>query len=185
MIIFMDRQPLVDLDLIFEVSRSHSDTFNTVWILWSTRRTDLYLTTHNTTDRYSWPSQDPSPQFQQVSGRKPTPQYSTEVNNKMNLTSASSISFLDLHSDKFNYSVRKTTLSNFDVLLTVHLSIFFSAFNQLDAQNLFHNKFLFHASTCFEHHVLIIRRSKLHYTAFWYHHTETSEWSRITKILLS
>ena len=24
---------------------------------------------------------------------------------------------------------------------------------------------LFHASTCFEHHVLIIRRSKLHYTA--------------------
>jgi len=24
---------------------------------------------------------------------------------------------------------------------------------------------LFHASTCFEHHVLIIRRSKLYYTA--------------------
>ena len=24
---------------------------------------------------------------------------------------------------------------------------------------------LFHASTCFEHYVLIIRRSKLHYTA--------------------
>jgi len=33
----------------------------------------------------------------------------------------------------------------FDVLLTVHLSIFISVFNQLDAQN------LFHASTCFEH----------------------------------
>jgi len=32
----------------------------------------------------------------------------------------------------------------FDVLLTVHLSIFISVFNQLDAQNLFHNKFLFH-----------------------------------------
>ena len=39
----------------------------------------------------------------------------------------------------------------FDVLLTVHLSIFISVFNQLDAQNLLHNKFLFHASTCFEH----------------------------------
>jgi len=24
---------------------------------------------------------------------------------------------------------------------------------------------LFHASTCFEHHVLIVRRSKLYYTA--------------------
>ena len=32
-------------------------------------------------------------------------------------------------------------LENFDVLLTVHLSIFISVFNQLDAQNLFHNMF--------------------------------------------
>jgi len=31
----------------------------------------------------------------------------------------------------------------FYVLLTVHLSIFSSVFNQLDAQNLFHNKFYF------------------------------------------
>jgi len=38
----------------------------------------------------------------------------------------------------------------FDVLLTVHHSIFISVFNQLDAQNLFHNKFIY-ASTCFEH----------------------------------
>ena len=51
-----------------------------------------------------------------------------------------------------------------DVLLTVHLSIFISVFNQLDAQNLFHNKFI----SClymFRAHVLIIRKSKLHYTA--------------------
>jgi len=33
--------------------------------------------------------------------------------------------------------------TNFDVLLTVHLSIFVSLSNQLDAQNLFHNKFYF------------------------------------------
>ena len=39
----------------------------------------------------------------------------------------------------------------FDVLLTVHLSIFISLFNQLDAQNLFHKWVLFHASTWFEH----------------------------------
>jgi len=35
-----------------------------------------------------------------------------------------------------------------------------SVFNQLDAQNLFHNKFYFMPLN-----VLIIRRSKLHYTA--------------------
>ena len=53
----------------------------------------------------------------------------------------------------------------FYVLLTVHLSIFISVFNQLDAQNFCFTISLFHASTCFEHHVLIIKRSKLHYTA--------------------
>jgi len=40
----------------------------------------------------------------------------------------------------------------FDVLLTAHLSIFISLFNQLDAQNLFHSKFYFMplhlSSTC-------------------------------------
>jgi len=49
----------------------------------------------------------------------------------------------------------------FDVLLTVHLSIFISVFSQLDEQNLFRSKFYI----MFRAHVLIIRRSKLHYTA--------------------
>jgi len=44
------------------------------------------------------------------------------------------------------------TLLNFDVLLTVHLNIFISVFNQIDAQNLFHSKFYFMplhvSSTC-------------------------------------
>ena len=48
----------------------------------------------------------------------------------------------------------QTTYMSFDVLLTVHLSIFISVFNQLDAQNLFHNKFYFMllhvSSTCAE-----------------------------------
>ena len=35
--------------------------------------------------------------------------------------------------------------------------------NQLDA--LIFKMSLFHASTCFEHHVLIVRRTKLYYTA--------------------
>jgi len=39
----------------------------------------------------------------------------------------------------------------FDVLLTVHLIIFISVINQLDAQNFCFKISLFHASTCFEH----------------------------------
>ena len=52
----------------------------------------------------------------------------------------------------------------FYVLLAVHFSIFISVINQLDKQNLFYNKFI----SClymFGAHVLIIRRSKLYYTA--------------------
>ena len=41
--------------------------------------------------------------------------------------------------------------NNFDVLLTVHLSIIISVINQLDAQNFCFTISLFHASTCFEH----------------------------------
>ena len=40
---------------------------------------------------------------------------------------------------------------DFDVLLTVHLSIFISVINQLDEQNFCFTISLFHASTCFEH----------------------------------
>jgi len=50
---------------------------------------------------------------------------------------------------------------NFDVLLTVHHILINSVINQLDAQN-----FCFTISLyTFRAHVLIIRRSKLHYTA--------------------
>jgi len=42
---------------------------------------------------------------------------------------------------------------------------FISVINQLDAQNFYFAISLFHASTCFERHVLIIRRSELRYTA--------------------
>jgi len=52
---------------------------------------------------------------------------------------------------------------NFDVLLTVHVSIFISVTNLMQ-KVLFYNKII----SClymFRAHVLIIRRSKLHYTA--------------------
>jgi len=55
-----------------------------------------------------------------------------------------------------------TTCADFDVLLTVHLSIFISVINQLDAQNVCCTVSLFHASTCFEH---MCSSSGLHYTA--------------------
>ena len=44
-----------------------------------------------------------------------------------------------------------TKLANFDVLLTVRLSIFISVINQFDAQIFCFTISLFHASTCFEH----------------------------------
>jgi len=47
----------------------------------------------------------------------------------------------------------------------MHLSIFILVINRFDAQNFCFTVSLFHASTCFEHHVLIIRRPKLYYTA--------------------
>ena len=57
------------------------------------------------------------------------------------------------------------TTWDFDVLLTVHLSIFILVINQLDAQNFCFTISLFHACTCYEHHALIVRRSKLYHTA--------------------
>jgi len=60
------------------------------------------------------------------------------------------------------------------------LMSFYLNINQPDALNFIMS--LFHASTCFENYVLINRRSKLYLYSIWYHHTETSEWSKITKI---
>ena len=71
----------------------------------------------------------------------------------------------------------------FDVLLTVHLSIFISGIKQIYPQNLFHNKFYFmpvHVSSICANH----EEFKIALHSLWYHHTETSEWSKITKIFL-
>jgi len=51
----------------------------------------------------------------------------------------------------FGRARRLKVIFFFDVLLTVHLSIFISVINQLDEQNFCFTKSLFHASTCFEH----------------------------------
>jgi len=62
------------------------------------------------------------------------------------------------------------TLYRFDVLLTVHLSIFISVFNQFDAQNLFHSKLYFmplHVSSTCAHH----QEVKLALNSLWCHHT--------------
>jgi len=58
----------------------------------------------------------------------------------------------------------------FDVLLTVHLSIFISVFNQLGTQNLFHSKSYFmplHVSSTCAHH----QEVKITLHSLWYHHT--------------
>jgi len=57
-----------------------------------------------------------------------------------------------------------------------------SVINQLDAQNVCFTISLFHSlhvpSTCAHHQVKIALHS------LWYHHTERSEWSKVTKIQL-
>ena len=58
----------------------------------------------------------------------------------------------------------------FDVLLTVHRSIFISVFIQFDAQNLFHNKFYFvpmHDSSTCAHN----QEVKIALHSLWYHQT--------------
>jgi len=47
--------------------------------------------------------------------------------------------------------MRYRKLYDFDVLLTMHLSIFILVINQLDALNFCFTISLFHASTCFKH----------------------------------
>ena len=64
----------------------------------------------------------------------------------------------------------KSSCMYFDVLLTMHLSIFISVFNQIDAQNLFHNKFYFmplHVSSTCAHY----QEVKIALHSLWYHHT--------------
>ena len=63
----------------------------------------------------------------------------------------------------------------------MHLSIFILVINQLDAQNLFFNKFI----SCLDmFRAPCARRQEVKIVLYnlWYHHTETSEWSKITKI---
>ena len=48
------------------------------------------------------------------------------------------------------HSLHRDINTTFDVLLTVHLSIFISVITQLDAQHFCFKISLFHASTCFE-----------------------------------
>jgi len=67
----------------------------------------------------------------------------------------------------------------FDVLLTVHLGMFTSVINQLDAHNFCFTTSLFHASTCFEHmcsssggqNCITHQEVKIALHSLWYHHT--------------
>ena len=61
-----------------------------------------------------------------------------------------------------------SSLCGCELVSYVYLNI-----NQLDALNFLMS--LFQASTCFEHHVLIVKEVKIVLYSLWYHHTETSE----------
>jgi len=61
-----------------------------------------------------------------------------------------------MHEFTYSCEARRTNTQNtqtviFDVLLTVHLSIFISVINQIDAHNFCFTISLFHASTCFKY----------------------------------
>ena len=66
--------------------------------------------------------------------------------------------------------VRNNYSTFFDVLLTAHLSIFILVINQLDAQNLFYNKFISYfymfRAPCAHH-----QEVKILLYSLWYHHT--------------
>jgi len=69
----------------------------------------------------------------------------------------------------------------FYVLLTVHISIFIVVINHLNAQNVCLQYVYYtslHVSSIYVHH----QEVKIVLHSLWYHHTETSEWSKITKI---
>jgi len=73
--------------------------------------------------------------------------------------------------------------SSFFILLTVHISIFISVINQLDAQNFVYIKFIscpyMFRAPCTHH-----QEFKIVLYSLLYNHTEKSEWSKITKIQL-
>ena len=63
----------------------------------------------------------------------------------------------------------------------MHLSIFILVINQIDAQIFVLQKDYFmplHVSSTCAHH----QEVKIALHSLWYHHTETNEWSKITKI---
>ena len=76
----------------------------------------------------------------------------------------------------FKLSSSKTTITIFfNILLTVHLSMFIYEYQPTWCTK-FYNKFI-SSLYMFRAHVLIVSRAKIVLYSLWYHHTETSEWS--------
>ena len=81
-----------------------------------------------------------------------------------------------------SHTEEKTYKINFYVLLTVHLSIFILVINQLDAQNLFYNKFIsclyiFRTPCAHRQEVKIVLYS------IWYHHTYVGVYYKASGII--
>ena len=89
-------------------------------------------------------------------------------------TMCSSSGAPDGHLQVWRYLRLYNTILNrlffFDVLLTMHLSIFILAINQLDAQNLFYNNFI---SCLYMFRAICAHRQevKILLYSLWYHHT--------------
>jgi len=76
-------------------------------------------------------------------------------------------------------SGRRQHTKSFAVLLTVlHLNIFISVINQLDAHNFCFTISLFHASTCFEHYCVHHQEVRIVLHSLWYHHNYSCDDNR-------
>ena len=78
--LFLSKQPLLTVAqdlLIIKASLSHSDTPQSVGLLWTSDQpvaeTSTWLHTTLTTDKHPWHWRDSNPQSQQKSGRRPMP----------------------------------------------------------------------------------------------------------------
>jgi len=72
--LFVALQPIHHQDLlILDHTQRRTTLGRTPLNEWSASRRDLYVTTHNTTDKHPCPRRDSNPQGQQASSRRPTP----------------------------------------------------------------------------------------------------------------
>ena len=136
-IVSHDWQPPEGLGLLtVEVSGSNSDTPHSVELLWTSDRPVAENPTWQhtiTRNSHPCPRRDCNPQFQQASGRRPTPWTARPLGSALTYTCGFNV-YIFLHITSCASTISKTlNAEKFDILLTAHLNITLVN-DQLDAQ---------------------------------------------------